>query len=296
MSHEPIVSFEILTFNSERYLNQCLLSVLGQNYTNFEVILIDGGSSDDTLNIIDDFSNRTKKIKFYQYANSSIGYARQRGIEHCSGRIIAFIDSDCVLPNEFWLSEMLKGFNKTNIAGTWVLGKYNKNDSSIMRYSILSHPLRGHEPLIVGKQNYIPIGTGHTLIKKDIIETVGGFKDIPASEDVELTYSIVEKGYYFRYIPGNEVIHYHITSLRQMIKKIQRNITGGLNSPVWKSEYMERNHLNVIKDLSFIYPLYNAITMAIKDRDIAWMWHPIIILIKYFVAVNVYFQHSRRWN
>ena len=174
MSHEPIVSFEILTFNSERYLNQCLLSVLGQNYTNFEVILIDGGSSDDTLNIIDDFSNRTKKIKFYQYANSSIGYARQRGIEHCSGRIIAFIDSDCVLPNEFWLSEMLKGFNKTNIAGTWVLGKYNKNDSSIMRYSILSHPLRGHEPLIVGKQNYIPNGTGHTLIKKDIIETVGG--------------------------------------------------------------------------------------------------------------------------
>jgi len=154
----------------------------------------------------------TDKIKLFIYNNSSIGYARQRGIEHSLGEYIAFIDSDCILPSSHWLTEMISGFEDSTIAGTWVLGKCDRSCSSIMRYSILSHPLRNHEPLIVNLENYIPIGTGHTIIRKKIIEQVGGFKDLQSAEDIEITYLIVKLGYKFKYMYGNEVLHYHVAS------------------------------------------------------------------------------------
>jgi len=284
----PLVSVQVLTCNSSKYLEPCLNSIINQDYPNLEVIIIDCGSTDTTSEIVGTFSSRVTNIFFFEYRNSSIGFARQKGIEHSSGEYIAFIDSDCILPSRSWLSRMLYGFNAPNVAGTWVLGKYRKEDLGIMRYSILSHPLRGHEPPIVGKENYVPIGTGHTIIRKDLINNVGGFRDIKAAEDIELTYSLVNAGYVFRYMPGNEVVHYHVTSLRQLINKMRRNITGGINSPVWISEHLKRNRKDIVMELSMLYPVYFALTMMMKDRDIAWFWHPVIILSKYIVAGEVY--------
>lgn len=285
MSDQVIVSFVVLTYNSEKYLQRCLDSILMQDYKNYEITIIDGGSKDRTIEICSQYSTNYNNVKIFEYPNSSIGMARQKGVEHSKGEFCAFIDSDCVVPSETWLKNMLDGFNSQEIVGTWVLGTFSKSDPSLMRYSILSNPNRGKVPELVGYENYIPIGTGHTIIRKNKILEVGGFKDILGGEDVDLTYELVKRGYKFRYIFGSEVYHYHVTSLGEKIKKMWRNIKGGINSDVWKKEYISNKKMEAILGLTIIYPLFNGVFNAIKSRDSAWLWHPVISFLKVMVSV-----------
>lgn len=286
MDDQILVSFVVLTYNSERYLQKCLDSILMQNYKNYEIIIIDGGSEDRTIEICNQYSRNYDNIQMFVfgYPNSSIGMARQKGVEHSRGEICAFIDSDCVLPHEAWLKNMLYGFDMPEIAGTWVLGAFSKSDPSLMRYSILSNPNRGKVPELVGYENYIPIGTGHTLIRRDKILQVGGFKDIPGGEDIDLTYELVKKGYKFRYIYKNEVYHYHVTSLKQKIRKMWRNMIGGLDSEAWKREYVSTKKMDAILGLTIIYPLFYGIFKTIRSGDSAWLWHPVISFLKVIVG------------
>jgi glycosyltransferase involved in cell wall biosynthesis len=281
MHASPLVSFIILTYNSETYLTQCISSVLGQDYYPFEVLVIDAGSTDGTNRIIGSFQNSAGNMSVFTYPGSSIGVARQKGTEHSNGEYCAFIDSDCVLPSNDWLSEMMKGFTGPDIAGTWTLGAFHKNDPSIMKYSILSNPLRGQIPGLVGRDNFKPIGTGHTVIRKREILVAGGFRDLPAAEDIDLIWRIAENGALFRYIAGVEVYHYHVTSFSQLIKKTGRNIGGGMKSAAWQNTFLGRQNIlrNSIAgawNISVIGPFLFSISRAVRDREWAWLWHPFV--------------------
>lgn len=290
------VSFVILTKNSEKYLCLCLESIIHQKYPNFEIVIVDGGSIDNTLKIIENYSQKSQRIKVVPAPGSSIGYARQIGTETSRGDIIAFIDSDCELPSDSWLSEMLSGFDSPEIAGVWTLGAFHPDDPSVMRYSILSNPIRDRISRLDGnaitRDTYIAVGTGHILMRRDIIQEAGGFLDINAAEDIDLTYRIVNLGYKLRYKKGCEVFHYHVSSLKQLIRKNRRNIAGGLNSEVWKSTYFSRKNLELLLSLSIIFPFIFAGYMAMKDRDPAWFWHPIVNIFKILTALSVFLSHS----
>jgi glycosyltransferase involved in cell wall biosynthesis len=281
MQPSPLVSFVILTYNSEMYLQQCISSVLNQDYDPFEVLVIDAGSTDGTNQIIGSFQKSAGTIRIFTYPGSSIGVARQKGTEQSKGEFCAFIDSDCVLPSHDWLSEMMRGFTGPEIAGTWTLGAFHKNDPSIMKYSILSNPLRGRMPELVGQNNFEPIGTGHTVIRKKEIFDAGGFRDLPAAEDIDLIWRIAEKGRLFRYIRGVEVYHYHVTSFYQLIRKTGRNIRGGMKSAAWQDTFLgrrniPRNFITTVWNISMIGPFFFGITRAVRDREWAWLWHPYV--------------------
>lgn len=289
---DPLVSFIILTYNSETYLKQCISSVLCQDYCPFEVLVVDAGSTDGTNHIIESFQNSAGSISVGTYPGSSIGVARQKGTEHSNGEYCAFIDSDCVLPSDDWLSAMMKGFTGPDIAGTWTLGAFHKNDPSIMKYSILSNPLRGRMPELVGRHNFKPIGTGHTIIRKKEILDAGGFRDLPAAEDIDLIWRIAEKGRVFRYIRGVEVYHYHVTSFSQLIHKTWRNISGGMKSAAWQNTFlgrrnMLRNSIAGAWNISLIGPFLFCITRAVRDHEWAWLWHPYVSFCNAITMVRI---------
>jgi len=149
--HDVFVSFIILTKNSEKYLDLCLNSIIRQKYDPFEIIIVDGGSIDTTLQVINNFRKRFERITLVQAPGSSIGYAREIGTKRSNGNICAYIDSDCELPSDSWLSSMIRGFDSPDIACVWTLGTYRKHDLSILRYSILSNPFRNNVPLLLQK-------------------------------------------------------------------------------------------------------------------------------------------------
>lgn len=94
MFKKILLSIVVPVYNSAQTLNLCLDSILGQGYENFELILINDGSSDDSLKIIKKYSSSDKRIIVLNQVNKGVSAARNSGIRKSKGDLILFIDSD----------------------------------------------------------------------------------------------------------------------------------------------------------------------------------------------------------
>ncbi len=90
----PKVSIIVPCYNVENYVSECLDSILKQTMKDIEVILLNDGSTDGTLSILKEYTNKDCRVQLYEHANRGLGPTRNRGIEIASGEYICFIDSD----------------------------------------------------------------------------------------------------------------------------------------------------------------------------------------------------------
>lgn len=90
----PIVSVIIPVYNVEKYLTQCLDSVLGQTYTNIEVICVNDGSPDNSIDILRKYERDDSRIKVLEIDNHGLSYARNIGTANAIGEYIVYVDSD----------------------------------------------------------------------------------------------------------------------------------------------------------------------------------------------------------
>ena len=95
-----LVSVIIPVYNVEKYLCRCVDSVLNQSYSDLEVILVNDGSSDNCPEICDEYAERDSRVKVIHKENAGLGYARNSGIEVCSGEFVMFMDSDDYLDDD----------------------------------------------------------------------------------------------------------------------------------------------------------------------------------------------------
>ena len=102
------VSIIIPCYNSGAYLGACMDSVLAQTMEDFEAILIDDGSRDDTLAVAQDYAKRDARVRVLAQENRGVAAARNLGLEHARGEWITFVDSDDLLPTDA-LHTMLSG-------------------------------------------------------------------------------------------------------------------------------------------------------------------------------------------
>ena len=99
------VSLIVPVYNASKTIERCIQSVLSQTFTNYELILIDDGSSDDTLSICQRFADKYSFIKCYTHENHGVSYTRNRGIRESSGKYIMFADGD-----DYLLPDMLEQY------------------------------------------------------------------------------------------------------------------------------------------------------------------------------------------
>lgn len=90
----PLISVIIPVYNVEKYLDECINSVVSQTYNNLEIILVDDGSTDNSGKMCDDYLNIDSRITVYHQKNKGLSAARNFGIDKSSGEYIAFVDSD----------------------------------------------------------------------------------------------------------------------------------------------------------------------------------------------------------
>ena len=91
---EALISIVVPVYNVEKYLTECVNSLLNQSYKNVEIILVDDGSTDNCPQICDGLAEKDSRIKVIHEQNAGLGMARNTGIEHATGKYIFFIDSD----------------------------------------------------------------------------------------------------------------------------------------------------------------------------------------------------------
>ena len=98
---ELVISVIVPVYNSEKYLSVCMDSILGQTYQQLQIIAIDDGSKDKSLQILNDYAKRDGRILVVHQENKGVGAARNVGIEHATGDWIIFIDSDDRIEPEY---------------------------------------------------------------------------------------------------------------------------------------------------------------------------------------------------
>ena len=90
-----LVSIITPTFNAEKYIRETLHSVVNQSYQNWEMILIDDASTDQTVKVINDFAEKDVRFKLLKLSkNCGNGFARNAALEKATGKYIAFLDAD----------------------------------------------------------------------------------------------------------------------------------------------------------------------------------------------------------
>lgn len=100
MKEKPLVSIIVPIFNVEKYLSECIDSILSQTYENTEIILIDDGSTDKSAEICDKYALEDKRVRVIHKINGGVSAARNDGLQQANGQLIMFVDSDDWIDSE----------------------------------------------------------------------------------------------------------------------------------------------------------------------------------------------------
>ena len=96
----PMFSIIIPVYNSAKTIRECLESIITQSFPDFEVIIVNDGSTDETTEIVKSFSENDPRIKLYSFPNSGVSETRRRGISLATGEYILQVDSDDTINSE----------------------------------------------------------------------------------------------------------------------------------------------------------------------------------------------------
>lgn len=110
----PLISIIVPVYNSEKYLNRCIDSILSQTYSDFEMIIVDDGSTDNSLAICNEYANKDKRVKVIHKANGGQAEARNVGIDVAKGDYLCFVDSDDWIHTQM-LDILLQGIRKEKV-------------------------------------------------------------------------------------------------------------------------------------------------------------------------------------
>lgn len=106
MDKNPYISVIVPIYNVEKYLRKCVKSIIDQTYSNFELLLVDDGSTDSSGKICDECGLQDERIKVFHKKNGGLSDARNYGMKHAEGAYFTFIDSDDYI-GERYLEELL---------------------------------------------------------------------------------------------------------------------------------------------------------------------------------------------
>lgn len=192
----PKVSVIVPVYKVEKYLPECIDSILAQTFTDFELILVDDGSPDNSGKICDEYASRDSRVRVFHKENGGVSSARNFGVRYARAEYIAFLDSD-----DWWkplfLERMFALAQKYPQAGCcccWIC--FSIRDRTTVPVFWPGRVV-GEMCLIdmlscSAEKGHFPIWIGAILLKKNIFNKIGGFdENLMASEDCKLWFEFV---------------------------------------------------------------------------------------------------------
>lgn len=212
--NQPAISIIIPAKNAKDTIKKCLDSVSNLNYADYETIVVNDGSTDETEAILKSYPH----IKVIGTQSQGPSRARNLGIEKAIGDMAAFTDADCMVHPE-WLNELLKCFTDPKIAGVGGVQKNPGDDSPfgqrVQDFFNLIGFIPGYTRLEknIKQVNHTP--SCNAMYRRSVLVELGGFlPGLWPGEDVELDYRIKKKGYKLVFNPKAIVFHYRVKSSR----------------------------------------------------------------------------------
>ena len=134
MTKNPLISVIVPVYNTERFLKECLDSVIYQTYKNLEIIIVNDGSKDSSLSIINEYAQKDNRIKVISRENRGVSASRNDGLDIASGEYLCFIDSDDYMALDT-LEILLRGIEESgaDIASSGTVRVSEKDRSHFLR-------------------------------------------------------------------------------------------------------------------------------------------------------------------
>jgi len=314
LQRSPSISIIIPTLNSERVLEPCLESIFNQDYPRdrLEILIVDGGSTDRTIPIASAYAERGEillQVLHNRLQTAEAGKAV--GVENARGEVVAFIDSDNILPDPDWLRRMVEPFQDEKILASEPLEyTYRKSDGFITRYCAL---LGMNDPLclfignydrycrITGRWTDLPvvqeeregyllvqldrehlptIGANGFLIRRDALlqAGIGNYLfDIDVLADLLKTTHTI-----FMAKVKTGIVHLYTSDLKTFLRKQRRRIVDyfqytheGMRSYPWTTQ-QRRGLLRFVVWSLLVFPLFAQSVMGMSRKfDLCWLFHPL---------------------
>ena len=261
---DALVSIIVPVYNVEKYLVRCLDSLIRQTYSNLEIIIIDDGSFDSSGSICDQYVAKDDRIRVVHKENSGVGFARNSGLDICSGDFVMFVDSD-----DFISEDAVKVlYNRIMIDDSDIAaGKHvdffedgRENDSfcSWMQDEVM----KTRDVLLsMNKSQFIPVAPWGKLYKSEIFKEIR-YCGFDCGEDLMLypqildkckKVSVVNKTIYYYFQRNNSL--YHKQSKKGQINCIEAAINF--------SKYLGQKRLEQVASTWYL----SAINMIYKLKD-----------------------------
>jgi len=204
-----LASVIVPVYNRQNFIGQCIQSLLNQTIDDYEIIVIDDGSTDATKEILRQFNNPKIKIIFNEQ-NKGPAYARNRGIEISLGDYIAFSDSDCIVEQN-WLYELIKPFQQNHsimITAGKIIDPQPKNYWELVN--------KGAN-FLAQKSGFIKTAIGCNMAVRNQFLKYKKFDEslfFPGSEETDLCLDCMKRGGKIYFTPNAQTRHFPRTNIK----------------------------------------------------------------------------------
>lgn len=207
LTSKPLISVIIPAFNSEKTIKETINSVLNQTWSNLELIVINDGSQDLTLDIIT--SIKDPRLKVFSYTNAGVAASRNRGFAQAQGEFVSFLDAD-----DLWtvnkLESQLKALQENPQAGVAYSWTDHIDENNQFLRGGSHYDLSGDVYAELLKSNFLANGS-NVLIRTQALIEVGGFnQSFTPAEDWDMYLRLASR-YHFVAVPVVQIL-YRITT------------------------------------------------------------------------------------
>ena len=220
MKNSPLISIIIPTLNSEKTLEQCLKSIKNQSYQNYEIIIVDGGSEDKTVEIAGKFNARVINANIKNMSKQT-----NIGISNSDGLYIYRIDSDVILNPKILEKSIEKCENEgyDGVCTNWIPDESISFWAKVRKIEKESYVKHLN---YVGAIKYDKNVAGATFLRRDVIDSVGGFEEnVPTfGEDFALFNKLAKSKFHFAVI---DVYELHIGEPKTLMEVVRKNFRYG---------------------------------------------------------------------
>ena len=207
--NNELISIIVPIYNTEKYLGQCLDSILNQTYTNFEVLLVNDGSTDSSGMICQEYVENDSRFRYFEKDNGGVASARNLGLERSGGAYITFIDSDdWVEPNYLDVLYTALKENDTDVAistykrfaqdGVFYLRSYSREDDEFLNIGTRSRDSFLEILPRLGELDHSFYSISSKLIKREIIGNL--------LFDEQISYAEVLNFFFYLYLGVESVV------------------------------------------------------------------------------------------
>lgn len=204
---KPKLSIIIPCYNIEPHISKCVESILYQTFQDFELLLINDGSKDNTLEVCREYEQKDTRVKVYSHDNKGVSYTRNRGIELAQGECILFIDGDDYVKPDY-LEKLVANYAD----GTWpICGMINIRKGKTKENENFKKLLTLFPDKVVNKENIFEVMAHHSLSSpcaRVYSKTILAEKQIIFPEDVTYQEDLLFNLEYCKHIEQVRLLDY----------------------------------------------------------------------------------------